>query len=357
MGIMTKSKKRILIFVSVFIAVVIGIIRFHTVASKEIRVDGPAILFKHKYYNAGEIRGETVTTVSYRFPFRNNGTQKLQITDIKTSCGCTVASKPKDIIEPNDKGFLDVDLTLASIGLRTSDIMVYSNAPSSPDRLTIAATFNPKYASSAAPQELRIDEIAIENPVPEALTIHVFHQKLNSIKIDGINNKFGLVETRVVRTSTTQTRSPLGYYRTTFQLELIPRPKVLGKFEDYLDISFQPSTVPVVKVPVTGQVFSSLILKPNRIVFIATHQDETLASKKLFLYHIKHERLSIVSVNNPFDTWLGVSIKPVADQAKFEITLEPKSNPGPVDGQIQLTVQTDDKIPKIVEIPVVVRRI
>ena len=66
----------------------------------------PIIKFTEGEFNYGKIiQGEKV---SHTFTFTNEGKSNLIIASAKASCGCTVASPPKDPIPPGGTGKIDV---------------------------------------------------------------------------------------------------------------------------------------------------------------------------------------------------------------------------------------------------------
>lgn len=66
----------------------------------------PVIKFAESEYSFGKIiQGEKV---SHTFTFTNEGKSNLIIASAKASCGCTVASPPKDPIPPGGTGKIDV---------------------------------------------------------------------------------------------------------------------------------------------------------------------------------------------------------------------------------------------------------
>jgi hypothetical protein len=66
----------------------------------------PAFKFDEEIHNFGRIyQGEKV---SYGFKFKNVGKTDLVISDVHTSCGCTVADYPKKPIPANGDGVIDI---------------------------------------------------------------------------------------------------------------------------------------------------------------------------------------------------------------------------------------------------------
>lgn len=66
----------------------------------------PVMLFADTVHDFGNIAANK--KVTYEFSFANAGKTPLIISDAKGSCGCTIASYPKDPIAPGDSGLLKV---------------------------------------------------------------------------------------------------------------------------------------------------------------------------------------------------------------------------------------------------------
>ncbi len=62
------------------------------------------------------------------FVFTNVGDEPLIVTQVKSSCGCTVPEKPKDPIAPGEKGVIKVKYDTKRVGPIRKTITVYSNA-------------------------------------------------------------------------------------------------------------------------------------------------------------------------------------------------------------------------------------
>lgn len=65
-----------------------------------------------------------------QFTFTNTGDAPLVITEIKTSCGCTVPSYSKAPILPGETGQLDIKYDTRRLGAFTKTVTVISNAES-----------------------------------------------------------------------------------------------------------------------------------------------------------------------------------------------------------------------------------
>lgn len=62
------------------------------------------------------------------FEFTNTGNEALIISDVKSSCGCTVPEKPKDPIAPGKTGEIKVKYDTKRVGPIRKTVTVYSNA-------------------------------------------------------------------------------------------------------------------------------------------------------------------------------------------------------------------------------------
>ena len=84
------------------------------------------IEFKSEVIDYGEIeKGSDGVRV---FEFTNTGNVPLVITDVTSSCGCTIPEKPKDPIAPGKTGEIKVKYDTQRVGPIRKTITVYSNA-------------------------------------------------------------------------------------------------------------------------------------------------------------------------------------------------------------------------------------
>jgi hypothetical protein len=86
----------------------------------------PSFKFVEESHDFGKImQGETV---SYPFKFKNAGKSDLIISDVSTSCGCTVPSFPKTPIHPGQDGSIKVSFNSAGKhGFQNKNIVIVAN--------------------------------------------------------------------------------------------------------------------------------------------------------------------------------------------------------------------------------------
>ena len=104
-----------------------GVVQNPNTAEGSINSDDlPVISFEKDFHDFKNlIAGENVT---YAFKFKNTGKSLLLISNVSTSCGCTVSSFPKQPIKPGESATIDVSFdSKGRHGLQTKTISVFSN--------------------------------------------------------------------------------------------------------------------------------------------------------------------------------------------------------------------------------------
>jgi hypothetical protein len=105
-------------------------------ASGSNDTDLPVIEFKDDFYDFGKIiQGEKV---SYSFKFTNKGKSDLIISNVTSSCGCTIGAFPKIPIKPGESNKIEVMFDSENRrGFQSKTITVLSNAQPSTTTLRI----------------------------------------------------------------------------------------------------------------------------------------------------------------------------------------------------------------------------
>lgn len=98
----------------------------------------PRISFEQNLHDFGRvIEGEKIT---YAFKFSNSGSADLLITDVKSSCGCTVPEFTKEPLKPGEGGTIKVTFDSSNRkGFQNKTITVISNTIPSTTELKIKA--------------------------------------------------------------------------------------------------------------------------------------------------------------------------------------------------------------------------
>ncbi|MBE9468878.1 MAG: DUF1573 domain-containing protein [Bacteroidetes bacterium] len=128
--------KKILLSVSI----ILSILSLKAQTEEKVIVDkrAPEITFEQETYDFGIIRKGSKATVD--FIFKNTGKKPLVLTNVRSSCGCTVPTWPKDPIKRKKSGVISVKYNSNIVGNFSKTITVYTNALESPIRLRIKGT-------------------------------------------------------------------------------------------------------------------------------------------------------------------------------------------------------------------------
>jgi hypothetical protein len=99
----------------------------------------PVIEFEKDFHDFGRlVSGDKVR---YSFKFMNTGKSLLIISDVSTSCGCTVSDYPRQPIKPGEGGTVDVSFDSENRhGLQNKSVTVFSNTQPPSALLRIQAT-------------------------------------------------------------------------------------------------------------------------------------------------------------------------------------------------------------------------
>lgn len=88
--------------------------------------DAAEITFKNLTYDFGTVANGSKAT--YEFEFTNTGTSPLIISEVKSPCGCTTPSWPKEPLVASASGVIEVAYDTKRTGLATKKVTVMSNA-------------------------------------------------------------------------------------------------------------------------------------------------------------------------------------------------------------------------------------
>jgi len=108
----------------------------NTASGKADKSKLPEFTFTETVHDFGKIiEGESV---SYEFKFKNTGKSDLILSDVSTSCGCTVPEFSKNPIRPGGSGVVKVTFSSAGKrGFQSKNIVVVANTQPNTTQLRI----------------------------------------------------------------------------------------------------------------------------------------------------------------------------------------------------------------------------
>jgi hypothetical protein len=119
-----------------------------TSQSSSPKSEGAVIEFETLEHNFGTIpyKGDG----SFDFIFKNTGKTPLVLSNVRSSCGCTVPEWPKEPIKKGESGKIKVTYNTRITGSFSKSITVYSNAGEAPVVLIIKGKVEPAQETSSA---------------------------------------------------------------------------------------------------------------------------------------------------------------------------------------------------------------
>ena len=93
--------------------------------AQEVDPNGPAIKFEHLTVNYGRINKGS--DGKREFKFTNVGKAPLKITKVKSSCGCTIPTYPKQEIMPGESGIIKVKYNTNKVGKFSKSVSIFTN--------------------------------------------------------------------------------------------------------------------------------------------------------------------------------------------------------------------------------------
>ncbi|MBV6645136.1 MAG: DUF1573 domain-containing protein [Cyclobacteriaceae bacterium] len=112
-------------------------------AESQEAVGGPKITFMESVYDFGEIvQGDIVKHV---FDFENTGTEPLILSNVRTTCGCTAPSWPREPIAPGEAATITISFnSRGKLGMQNKIITILSNASNAQESIRITTNVKPK---------------------------------------------------------------------------------------------------------------------------------------------------------------------------------------------------------------------
>ena len=106
--------------------ILLGIV-FSTGVFAQALVKGPVMSFESKSFDFGDVKqGQKVT---HTFTYKNTGTDTLKISNVVSSCGCTVAQEYIKIVPPGASATITVQFdSTGKSGVINKTLTILSNA-------------------------------------------------------------------------------------------------------------------------------------------------------------------------------------------------------------------------------------
>jgi hypothetical protein len=111
-------------------------------SEEKAKSSGQELFFAETTYNFGEMMENGPGT--FKIEFKNKGDQPIIINRVRSSCGCTIPSWPKEPVAPEQTGEIEVKYNTALTGSFMKSVYIYSTAENSPVKLMVKGKVIPK---------------------------------------------------------------------------------------------------------------------------------------------------------------------------------------------------------------------
>lgn len=137
----------------------------------------------------------TASKVQKVLPIRNDGTDTLDISDVKASCGCTAALISQNHIAPHKSGSLSISFDAARFsGWVEKTVSFHSNDPTHPS-MSVAFTANIVRVLELDPQYIIFKHAVVDSETTQELSIKNISPK--TIRIVSVTTSSDVLSTRL----------------------------------------------------------------------------------------------------------------------------------------------------------------
>jgi hypothetical protein len=303
------------------------------------------------------------------FVYRNKGNQLLRITDVTSTCGCTVAQPEPKVLPPGGSGKLQVSFKSGSFsGPINKSITVRSNDPTAP-AIALGVKANVRTLFAIEPKVVKFEEIERGKPAFREVTLKPLTGEKFAIqqvmpthpelKGEVLPLEKGDKTMRLLVSMDSNRNCGLFTYAARLYIargETASAPGMSRSTSGVPGTARPTSKMLEIIIPVTGTVVGEARVKPDSVFLGSVRQGERFKPQKLLLTSRNGKPVEVKSVDTGF-AGLTAAVKALKPGAEYEIEL---TNAMPVPpGFLQQTLKimtTDSNVPIEVKLSGVVMK-
>ncbi len=276
--------------------------------------------------------------IRHEFVIRNTGDAPLEITEVKPSCGCTVASF-SDRIAPGASGSVTAEVeTDAFGGAIAKSVTVFTNDPDNP-KLNLVIKAVVRQPVTARPGYARFMSVQGQRVEPSVQTVSSPDRP--ELEVLAVRSPYPFLET-----SHRREEGESGRWRV--ELRLDPEAPA-GPLADYVVVRTDHPEQPEVKIAVSGLVRPIISVAPR----VADFGRRELAEPQRKSLEVKNLGSAAVELTGADTDLPGLEavIEPVEEgrHYRIQLTLTPELPKGDFEGR--LTIHTSSARQPVVEVP------
>jgi len=300
----------------------------------------PKIFFENPNYDFGKIiKGQKV---EYVYKFENQGNIDLEISKVKSSCGCTAAILTDKIIPPGETGEIKATFNSGSyLGKVMKSITVKSNDPEkSSYRLTL--TGNIEEIISANPKSINFGSIYYGGKMDKTATINIVSSSGQNFKIEKVKPSIPLVSAAISE------KLDNGYI---IKVALKDNRKI-GRFSGAIYIETDNPKQKKVKIPFYGEIQGDITTYPKRIYYGSIEKGKERV-QRVFV-KVNKDNIEILDIKVTPDY---LSAKIIEDYKKnnsqylIEVKLHNNATIGKLKGSLE--INTNSEIQSNIIVPII----
>lgn len=304
----------------------------------------PGAVFSETVIDVGAVKkGERV---SYEFTVQNEGDQVLQITEVKPSCGCTVAEYDKTI-QPGGTGRITAVVDTTNFkGPIAKSVKVFTNDPTNP-RVNLVIKANIKAHVEIEPGYARF--VAVHGE-PNAKSVQrVWSKEKPDLEILGAKSPYPHVKVSYTEATTDEREGGISGNQWQVTVELDTDAPV-GPMADYIDVTTDHPERQTIRIPVSGFVRPVLSVTPRAADFGRREVTEPQTAS-LEVRNMSKSAVNLDEISTDIEG-LQAEIEPLEEGRLYKVllTLQPGIKKGRFRGLI--TINTTSSKQPVLEVNV-----
>jgi hypothetical protein len=296
----------------------------------------PKVQIENPLYDFGT--ATEASMVNHTFILKNIGKGRLNISHVKTSCGCTAAKPTKNTLAPGEETEISVGFdTHFQKGHQVRTITAFTNDPDTPETIMTMQGIV-KQQVAATPSEVSFGKIKQGTEVSKDVIISDLTGWKSPFTVSNVTNSNPAIKAEL-------SKRPDGKPGALLKITAT-KAMPTGSFDDTVKVI--TSRIPL-QVDVFGEVIGDLSVAPAQVSFgIVPHGQEAVRMVKLTNEGSKPIKvLGITSTAVP----VSASAEPINGSKDYKITVQLQK--GTPDGQVrgQLQIKTDDPEQQVLNVP------
>lgn len=315
-----------------------------TALAPDRAVAQPGAVFPETVIDVGAVnKGERA---SYEFTIQNEGDQTLQITQVKPSCGCTVAEYDKTV-PPGGTGKITAVVDTSNFkGAIAKSVKVFTNDPINPQiNLVIKAII--KTHVEIEPGYARF--VAVHGE-PNAKSVQrVWSKEKPDLKILDAKSPYPHVKVSYAEATVDEREGGVSgsQWRVTVELDT---DSPVGPMADYIDVTTDHPERQTIRIPVSGFVRPVLSVTP-RVADFGRREVSEPQTASLEIRNMSKSAVELAEVSTDIEG-IQAEIEPLEEGRLYKVllTLEPGMKKGRFRGLV--TINTTSSKQPVLEVNV-----